>query len=92
MAVLHFLCIDDYYGYDLRQHINRFISTTEGAIYPILKRLVNAGYCTVYHRQSEEGPNRKYYSINDAGREYYAKLCDEWDLLVADVARLRERK
>ena len=90
LSVLHFLAQQDYYGYDLRQQINRFISTTEGAIYPILKRLVTAGYCRHYYKESAEGPARKYYSLNEKGRQYYAAMCKEWDGLVEQVKKLRD--
>lgn len=90
MSVLHFLSLEDYYGYDLRQKINPYISITEGALYPVLKRLMAEGHCTSYYKESQEGPQRKYYSLTDSGREYYKELVSNWDDFVERIARMRE--
>ncbi len=90
MSVLHFLNGKDSYGYDLRQHINQYIDITEGALYPILKRLVKEGYCVSYLKESKEGPSRKYYALTDEGKQYYIELIKEWDSFVEKIMLMRK--
>jgi len=40
----------------------------DASVYGTLRRLFAAGYLTTYVVPSEEGPHRKYYSLNPAGR------------------------
>ena len=63
----------------------------DASVYGTLRRLFQAGYLTSYVVPSEEGPHRKYYSLNSAGEEQlkrYAKtwraFADTMDDLVAD--------
>lgn len=89
MGVLYLIQKEDRYGYELRESVNEYIQITEGALYPVLRRLVKEGYCSTYTKQSAEGPSRKYYQITAEGRVYLADLIDEWDDFVSSVNRLR---
>lgn len=85
LCVLYSLKYTDRYGYELTQKINKYISITEGALYPVLRRLVKDGYCETYLRESSSGPARKYYSLTDAGHDYLTALTTEWMLFVKNV-------
>lgn len=60
----------------------------EGAIYPLLTRLKNAGYLSYRWEESPQGPPRKYYELTDSGREYLDLLVTAWKATVAVVNRL----
>lgn len=56
LCVLVLIHRKDQYGYELAQAVSRHIEVAEGALYPLLRRLVNEGYCTTYLQESSEGP------------------------------------
>ncbi len=68
----------DKYGYQLVSEVGAMMDVNEGTIYPLLKRLVNDGYCEAYLARSAEGPARKYYRITAAGLTYLKILTGEW--------------
>ena len=68
---------DDSYGYKIIKDIKPYLSISESTLYPILKRLEEAGCLTV---RSEEynGRLRKYYSITATGKTRIADFQNEW--------------
>lgn len=90
LCVLVLIHRQDRYGYELAQAVSRHIEVAEGALYPLLRRLVNEGYCTTYLQESSEGPPRKYYKLSDTGRYYMRTLASEWNEFVRNVANLLE--
>lgn len=68
---------EDAYGYQISQIIKRVSNTKDSTLYPILKRLQEQGFLTVYD-QSYQGRNRRYYRITEAGRRQYHMLSEEW--------------
>jgi PadR family transcriptional regulator PadR len=44
----------------------------------VLRRLYNAGSLNSYVVPSEQGPNRKYYGLNDTGRQRLAEAGKTW--------------
>lgn len=90
MCVLYLVQTEDRYGYELRESVNEYIQITEGALYPVLRRLVKDGCCLTYTKQSAEGPSRKYYQITEVGKAYLGELIAEWDDFVLSVNRLRK--
>ena len=63
LCVLALLEQRDMYGYELVQAISTKIEISEGAVYPLLRRLTADGYFTTYLQQSTEGPSRKYINL-----------------------------
>lgn len=93
LAVLAVLRHDDGYGYDVLRRLRAAGLTEIGdaSVYGTLRRLFNAGYLTSYVVASEEGPHRKYYALNAAGRDQLNRSAKAWrafadimDDLVAD--------
>ena len=85
LCVLSILCRSDCYGYELVNKISECMAITEGTIYPLMKRLKDAGTIDSYIVESQEGPPRKYYTITDSGKEEKEKLCREWTEFVDSV-------
>lgn len=66
------------YGYELRQAMaEKGMSIEEGTLYPLLRRLEAQG---VLHSEwkIEEGPPRRYYSLNADGLKLLKKLTGSW--------------
>lgn len=85
LCVLSLLTKRDYYGYELVEHISKFISISEGTIYPLLRRFRTEGYVTTYLQESQEGPPRKYYKVTSKGKEVYDELEIEWESFIDGV-------
>lgn len=70
LAVLAVLRDEDGYGYDILRRLRSAGLTEIGdaSVYGTLRRLFAAGYLTTYVVPSDEGPHRKYYALNPAGR------------------------
>jgi PadR family transcriptional regulator PadR len=70
LAVLAVLRDDDGYGYDIVRRLRSAGLTEVGdaSVYGTLRRLFQAGALSTYVVPSEEGPHRKYYGLNSAGR------------------------
>ncbi len=50
----------------------------DASVYGTLRRLFQSGALTSYVVPSEEGPHRKYYAVNDAGRAQLAASTGTW--------------
>lgn len=70
---------EDSYGYQLSQKIKSVSGVKDSTLYPILKRLQEQGYLSVYD-QPFQGRNRRYYRITESGRQRYQELMAEWRL------------
>lgn len=70
LAVLAVLREEDGYGYDVlrRLRLAGLEEVGDASVYGTLRRLYKAGLLTSYVVPSEEGPHRKYYSLNEPGR------------------------
>lgn len=88
MCVLSILCRGDRYGYELVNLISDCMHITEGTIYPLMKRLKDAGSIDSYIVESQEGPPRKYYNITDKGRLLQKEQEDEWRTFSAAINKL----
>ena len=78
LCVLELVRRKDRYGYELVQEISRNIDISEGALYPILRRLSKDGAFETYLEESGEGPPRKYYRITGLGKTRAAEALQEW--------------
>lgn len=70
---------EDSYGYQLSQKIKNVSGVKDSTLYPILKRLQEQGYLSVYD-QPFQGRNRRYYRITESGQQRYQELMEEWRL------------
>ena len=71
------------YGYSLRQALAaRDMPIEEGTLYPLLRRLEGQGLLGSEWR-IEDGPPRRYYQLNTAGKQLLDDLTASWRSLVA---------
>ncbi len=66
------------YGYELRQALaDKGMPIEEGTLYPLLRRLETQGLLKSEWK-IEDGPPRRYYSLNADGRKLLKKLTESW--------------
>ena len=66
------------YGYELRQALaDKGLPIEEGTLYPLLRRLEAQGLLKSEWK-IEDGPPRRYYSLNADGRKLLKKLIASW--------------
>jgi DNA-binding PadR family transcriptional regulator len=76
------------YGYELRQALaEKGMAIEEGTLYPLLRRLEAQGLLDSEWR-IEDGPPRRYYSLNADGRKLLEKLIESWQGLNEAMGRL----
>lgn len=79
----------DFYGLDIISEItnrsNGRINLKKPSVYSNLTRMEKQGYISSYLQSSDFGPNRKYYSLTENGRNFYQELKDYFDRNNIDV-------
>ncbi|MEU4570389.1 PadR family transcriptional regulator [Micromonospora sp. NPDC023956] len=91
-CVLEIIGREETYGYAITRRLNElgFADVIEGTVYTILLRLERNGLVRVTRRPSEVGPPRKFYALNDAGRQELATFWAKWQYVSSRIDRLRE--
>lgn len=76
------------YGYSLVSILQKQgLQVEAGTLYPLLRRLENQGLLGSEWDTSEARP-RKYYFLNDTGKQVFIKLQSEWEQLVTNMNSL----
>lgn len=80
------------YGYEITRRLNTlgFTEVVEGTVYAILIRLEKNKLVDMEKKTSDMGPPRKFYSLNDAGREELQKIWEKWEFVASKINQLRE--
>ena len=86
-VVLSIVAEEDSYGYMISQKIKTVVNVKESTLYPVLKKLQEAGYLTTYD-QAFQGRNRRYYTITESGREKKAFFMEEWKKYRNDIDQI----
>ncbi|WP_291290602.1 PadR family transcriptional regulator [Enorma sp.] len=76
------------YGYQIVKDAPAALELTESTLYPVLKRLEQAG-CITARSAEHNGRLRKYYRITDAGRARIEEFLTAWPA-VQDIYRYVE--
>ncbi|MFA1550428.1 PadR family transcriptional regulator [Actinomadura chokoriensis] len=90
-CVLEILGSEETYGYAIRRRLNElgFADVVEGTVYAILQRLEKNGLVQVTKRPSGLGPPRKFYALNEAGREELATFWAKWEYITSRIDKLK---
>lgn len=88
-CVLALLSREDSYGYKLVRDAAELMPLSESTLYPVLRRLEEAGALSVYS-QEHGGRLRRYYRITDKGRQQMADYAREWEQLGKVYAFIRQ--
>ena len=94
LAVLAVLAEADGYGYDVVRRLRAAGLTEVGdaSVYGTLRRLFGTGHLTSYVVPSEEGPHRKYYGLNDTGRDLLRQSAKAWRGFADTMGGLLDRE
>ena len=94
LAVLAVLRHDDGYGYDImrRLRVAGLDDVGDASVYGTLRRLFQAGLLTTYVVPSEEGPHRKYYGLNAAGRDHLNASGKTWRTFASTLDSLLDER
>ena len=88
LCVLALVSRKDCYGYELIEEISHTMNISEGAVYPILRRLTKDGMFKTYLKESSSGPPRKYYKITKIGEQHLKEMLKAWRSLNKRVESL----
>src|SRR5438270_2879241 len=80
LAVLAVVAERDGYGYDVVRRLREagLEDVGDASVYGTLRRLFQQGNLTTYVVPSDEGPHRKYYGLNGAGRDLLEEATKRW--------------
>ena len=86
-CVLEIINRKDTYGYEITRQLNDlgFTDVVEGTVYTILVRFEKNKLVNIQKNRSELGPPRKFYSLNDAGREELRLFWKKWEFLSSKI-------
>lgn len=90
MCVLALIAEKPRYGYELVSGLGRWdsLTTTDGTLYPLLRRLQKEGHIAAKWQESTEGPPRKYYRLTPKGQGLLSRVGGEWEGLAQAVTEL----
>ena len=90
LAVLAVLEPEDGYGYDVVRRLRAagLEDVGDASVYGTLRRLYMQGRLTSYVVPSEEGPHRKYYGLNQSGRDLLGEATKQWKVFADAVDAL----
>ncbi|SFS55844.1 DNA-binding transcriptional regulator, PadR family [Paenibacillus sp. 453mf] len=91
-CVLEIISREETYGYEITRRLNAlgFTDVVVGTVYTILIRLEKNKLVEITKKPSDMGPPRKFYLINDAGREELQKFWEKWEFVSSKINELKE--
>jgi len=92
LTVLAVIARADGYGYDVVRRLRDagFDDVGDASVYGTLRRLFASGALTSYVKPSAEGPHRKYYAVNERGRDLLEESSKTWRAFSEAVDALLE--
>ncbi len=90
LAILAVISVEDQYGYEIAKRLrdSGFTEIGDASVYGTLRRLEGSGSLRSYFMESEDGPNRKYYSITKPGQIELASAEKTWTEFSKTMASL----
>ena len=91
-CVLEILSRGETYGYEITKRLNAlgFTDVVEGTVYTILIRLEKNKLVETAKKPSDLGPPRKFYTLNDTGRNELQLFWQKWDFVSSKIMQLKE--
>ena len=92
-CVLEIISRKQIYGYEITRRLNAlgFSDVVDGTTYTILARLEKNKLVDMEKKESDMGPPRKFYALNDAGRQELARFWARWDFVASRINELKEK-
>jgi DNA-binding PadR family transcriptional regulator len=90
-CVLEIISRQETYGYEITRRLNAlgFADIVDGTVYTILMRLEKNKLVNIEKKPSDMGPPRKFYTLNEAGREELRRFWAKWEFLASKMNELR---
>ena len=82
ICVLASIQNEDSYGYQMIKDMSPYVEISESTLYPILRRLEEAG-CLTVRSMEHNGRLRKYYHITDAGHARINEFLNDWQSILS---------
>ena len=91
-CVLEIISRKETYGYEITRRLNAlgFTDVVDGTVYTILVRLEKSKLVEINKKPSAKGPPRKFFVLNDAGREELRKFWEKWEFVSSKINELKE--
>jgi DNA-binding PadR family transcriptional regulator len=79
------------YGYEITKRLNAlgFTDVADGTTYTILVRLEKNKLVNIDKRPSDMGPPRKFFTLNDAGRDELRRFRERWNFVASKIEELK---
>lgn len=93
-CVLEIISREETYGYEITRRLNAlgFTDVVEGTVYTILLRLEKSKLVEIAKKPSDMGPPRKFFTLNDAGREELRRFWEKWEFVALKLNQLKEEQ
>ncbi|MEG0295934.1 MAG: PadR family transcriptional regulator [Clostridium sp.] len=91
-CVLEIISHEEIYGYEITRRLNAlgFSDVVDGTVYTILVRLEKNKLVEITKKKSDMGPPRKFFTLNEAGREELEKFWAKWNFVSTKINELKE--
>ncbi len=91
-CILEIISRQETYGYEITRQLNAlgFSDVVEGTVYTILIRLEKSKLVEVAKKPSDMGPPRKFFSLNEAGRDELRRFWEKWEFVASKINQLKE--
>lgn len=92
-CVLEIISRKKTYGYEITRRLNAlgFTDVVDGTVYTILVRLEKNKLVDIEKGPSEMGPPRKFFTLNNAGREELQNFWKKWKFISSRIDELKEK-
>lgn len=93
-CVLEIISRKETYGYEITRQLNAlgFADVVEGTVYTILVRLEKNNLVDIEKKPSDMGPPRKFFTLNDVGREELRRFWEKWEFVASKINQLKEEE
>lgn len=96
LLTLYLLSKEDLYGYQICRIMEeksggRF-TMLEGTLYIMLYKLIDQGYVTTREELVGVRRKRKYYHLEESGREYLKQMLHEYDEISKGISLILDRE
>ena len=93
-CILEIISKKETYGYEITKSLNDlgFTDVVDGTVYAILLRLEKNNLVNIEKKSSTLGPPRKFYTLNDKGKDELLKFWERWNFVSSKLKELKEVK
>lgn len=93
-CVLEIIGRKETYGYEITRRLNAlgFTDVVEGTVYTILIRLERNKLVEITKKPSDKGPQRNFFTLNDAGRDELRRFWEKWEFVASKISQIKEEQ